>query len=206
MPAAPGRIADEQLQAHVDQTDSEIAARIDSSDAHLRAVYGAPGQTTVHYAPVESGPGLAPRPGFNPYPAAASPSWDGGGHHPVPGGAKSTTIFMQGWLEKHSVSAPSFLKNWKRRYITLLGDRIEWRREMIDVLPAGTLPIAPGSTIAPYPDRPNCISVSTGETTLTLHFYTAVDLNEWAGAIKRAMASAPQRYVSAAQAEVDQMI
>ena len=49
-----------------------------------------------------------------------------------------------GWLEKLSVSAPSWCKNWRRRLLVLWGDGICWHRKDG---PAGALRFEPGTTV-----------------------------------------------------------
>jgi hypothetical protein len=97
-------------------------------------------------------------------------------------------VLLQAWLEKQAVSAPWPLKNWKHRYITLLTDRIEWRRQLNEA-PAGWLRIIPTTRVAQSSDgaRRMCLKITTDGTTLTLSFCTEAELQSWAGALGSAV-------------------
>ena len=98
-------VADQQLQAHTGNADSELTSRLDSSDQRLRALYQA-GEHRAEQGELQSDVSTQSSAStFNPYPAVDGPSWEAGSK-----GTTVRTVIMQGWLEKHSVSAPSFLK------------------------------------------------------------------------------------------------
>ena len=49
-------------------------------------------------------------------------------------------VLISGWLSKQAVSAPTLLKNWRRRYMVLKPHSITWSKAE-DALPAGCLGI-----------------------------------------------------------------
>lgn len=94
-------------------------------------------------------------------------------------------IVMRGWLEKHSVSAPPGLKNWRRRLLTLYTTRIEWRRD-IGESAAGSLQIDGATKVKPHPEHlpPKCVSIITSGGTLSLRFDNDETLSSWVSAIQ----------------------
>ena len=64
----------------------------------------------------------------------------------------SAAPLKRGWLEKHSVSAPSLFKNWRRRHIALWPHSILWHRQE-DGPPAGELRLEPGTKVQRDGDR-----------------------------------------------------
>ena len=56
-------------------------------------------------------------------------------------------VLKEGWIRKRAVSAPTALKNWKRRFITVRASGIEWRagpREMA----TGSLPLTSSTLVS----------------------------------------------------------
>ena len=62
-------------------------------------------------------------------------------------------VLMQGWLVKQAVSAPSLLKNWKRRFVSLLANRIEWRRSPNEPPAGSSCSLLPADSLAIFSER-----------------------------------------------------
>ena len=60
--------------------------------------------------------------------------------------ARMAAPLKQGWLEKHSVSAPIILKNWRRRHLKLWPNSISWHHTE-EARPAGELQFEAGTTV-----------------------------------------------------------
>ena len=94
-------------------------------------------------------------------------------------------VVMSGWLEKHSVSAPPGLKNWRRRVLTLTTEDIYWKRDLHEEA-AGKLRLDPSTSIKVLPSHlpPKCISIISASGTLSLRFDNDEALQSWAKAIE----------------------
>jgi hypothetical protein len=67
---------DVKLQASLNVSDSELAARQAKADRSMQAVYGE-SKPKQHFTPHEQEPGLKPNSsGFNPYHVAPEPPWE----------------------------------------------------------------------------------------------------------------------------------
>ena len=122
---------------------------------------------------------------------------------PVAGAAP---VLMQGWLVKQAVSAPSLLKNWKRRFVSLLSNRIEWRRSPNEP-PAGSLPLAPTTLVAVPQEWTNCVSVCTRGTSLVLQCASSDEARAWMDSLQAAVLalSGASRIVSSQPPQVHVM-
>ena len=94
---------------------------------------------------------------------------------------------IEGWLTKQAVSA-TVLKNWKRRWLTLFPNRIEWRLdETGDVL--GSLPVRPTTrvTLIQIVDRLYCAAICHDERELVIEANSAEEIDRWVGELDRAV-------------------
>ena len=104
-------------------------------------------------------------------------------------------VVHEGWVTKRAVSAPGWLKNWRRRHVRLLANRLEWRKAL-DEPPAGFLPIDPTTSVALSPSRALNIEVKHGSTVLLFECSTDALCSAWMSALgeairARATAAAP---------------
>ena len=109
------------VTAHTSDIGHTPAAHLQVDDSGMRelAVSG-------------SGPALVGS--TRPIPAAAATALDPG------------QVLMSGWLNKQAVSAPTLLKNWRRRYIVLKPHSITWSKAE-GAVPAGSLSLGAATKV-----------------------------------------------------------
>jgi len=97
-------------------------------------------------------------------------------------------VLMEGWVCKRAVSAPSWLKNWKRRHVRLLSNRLEWRRAVRDIGPAGYLPIVPMTSVSLSSTHARGLEVKHGDSVLLFECADDQVRHQWFQAISAAIA------------------
>ena len=101
----------------------------------------------------------------------------------------SNEAVRAGWVQKRSVSAISFLKNWKLRYLTLRALSIEWSES--EGGPRKGVLYTPGAHVRPSSVQPTNGSGDGGSLSimdrsgreLVLYFPTQAELQDWQASI-----------------------
>jgi hypothetical protein len=90
----------------------------------------------------------------------------------------------EGWLSKHSVSAPTVLKNWRKRYVVLMPNQIVWCDKPGTGVQEGKMMILPRNrtTVAVNKGKELTIRIVNGSE-LKLRAMDAVIAEEWRKAI-----------------------
>ena len=97
----------------------------------------------------------------------------------------------EGWLSKYAVSAPTVLKNWKRRYIVVLPGLIVWcDKPGAGLVDSKTMPVKKG-TIVTVKDKEVSTRIPNG-TELKLRAMDNKIAEEWKVAILKAIEQADQ--------------
>ena len=101
--------------------------------------------------------------------------------------AAPSTSLREGWLEKYSVSAPSWQKNWRKRYIVLWGNRICWHASA-DSRARGELHFAAHSKVMHDDDAGSTMSVISHSGQKLVLRGPPQEMNAWHAAVERALA------------------
>jgi len=101
--------------------------------------------------------------------------------------AASAEPLLSGWLTKRAVSAV-LLKNWRRRWIVLWPQRIEWHREPDPAGPAlGELRISAATQLRKSDAWPHCLVVRHCSRELHIQASSAEEAQGWFDAINDAI-------------------
>ncbi len=102
--------------------------------------------------------------------------------------APQSAPLAEGWLIKQAVSASAWWKNWRRRWLALYPDHLEWR-EHPSAPASGAIPIGASTLLAASNAREHTFSVSYAGRELLLQASSEMERRGWYDSVERAISN-----------------
>ncbi|KAL1499749.1 hypothetical protein AB1Y20_012436 [Prymnesium parvum] len=104
------------------------------------------------------------------------------------GSGGTERVLWSGWLDKQAVSAPTLLKNWRRRFVVLHPTRLTWSKQE-GGKPANSLPVVPPTKVTLQASNAKLVSVRTDSRELLVKAATEQQAEALFAAVQQAVQS-----------------
>ena len=106
----------------------------------------------------------------------------------VPTPSVGPPALYEGWVNKRSVSAPGWLKNWRRRYLRLTANRIEWRKSVNEGA-SGSMHINARTSVSLSAAAPCSLELKAAGQMLVFECSTDQAMRAWFDALSSAISA-----------------